>query len=75
MRRKTGSSIVIDDLHKFGHDISCTETKFIQDKWTEWSEQESSLLLSNIKKGLITMLVFDSIEWKNKDHKVFIRRK
>ena len=75
MHRKTGSSIVIDDLQKFGHDISCTEIKFIEDKWTEWSEQESSLLSSNIKKGLITMLVFDSIEWKNKDHKVFIRRK
>ena len=29
MYRKTGSSAVIDDLHKFTHGISYTETKFI----------------------------------------------
>ena len=34
--RKTGSSTVIDDLHKFSHGISYTETKFIEDKWAEW---------------------------------------
>ena len=32
MYRKTDSSAVIDDLHKFGHGISYTETKFIEDK-------------------------------------------
>ena len=70
MYRKTGSSTVIDDLHKFGHDISYTETKFTEGKWAERSEQKSFLLPSNIEKGLTTMLVFDNIEWKNKDHKV-----
>ena len=70
MYRKTGSSTVIDDLHKFGHGISYTETKFTEGKWAERSEQKSFLLPSNIEKGLITMLVFDNIEWKNKDHKV-----
>ena len=69
MYRKTGSSTVIDDLHKFGHGIPYTETKFIEDKWAEWSEQQSSLLPSNIGKGLITTLLFDNIDWKNKDHK------
>ena len=69
MYRKTGSSAVIDDSHKFGHGISYTETKFIEDKWAEWSEQQSSLLPTNIEKGLLTSLVFDDIDWKNKDHK------
>ena len=53
MYRKTGSSTIIDDLHKFGHGIPYTETKFIEDKWAEWSEQQSSLLPSNIGKGLL----------------------
>ena len=56
-------------MQKFVHGISYTETKFIEDKWAEWSEQQSSLLPSNIEKGLITTLVFDNIDWKNKDHK------
>ena len=56
-------------MHKFGHGISYTETKLIEDKWAEWSEQLSSLLPSNIeKKGFITTLVFDNIDWKNKDY-------
>ena len=63
MYRKTGSSTVID-----GHGIS-KFIEIIEDKWAEWSEQQSSLLPSNIGKGLITTLVFDNIEWKNKDHK------
>ena len=72
MYRKMGSSTVIDDLHKFGHVhsvISYTETKFIEDKLAEWLEQQSSLLPSNTEKGRITMLVFDNIDLKNKDHK------
>ena len=69
MYRKTGSSATNDDLHKFGHGISYTETKFIEDKWAEWSEQQSSLLPSNIENSVITMLVFDNIDWKNKDYK------
>ena len=32
MYRKTRSSVVIDDLHKFGHGMSYTQTKFIEDK-------------------------------------------
>ena len=40
--RKTSSSAVIDDMHKVGHGISHTETKFIEDKWAEWSKQQSS---------------------------------
>ena len=68
MNRKTGSSTVINDLHKFVHGISYTEIKFIEDKWAESSEQQSSLLSSNIERHLIPMLVFDSIDWKNKDH-------
>ena len=69
MHRKTGSSTVTDDLQKFGHGISYTETKLMEDKWAQWSEQQSSLLPCNIEKGLITTLVFDNIDWKNKDSK------
>ena len=68
MNRKTGSSTVINDLHKFVPGIWYIEIKFIEDKWAESSEQLSPLLPSNIEKHLITMLVFDSIAWKNKDH-------
>ena len=56
-------------MHKFGHGITYTETKFIEDKWAEWSEQKSSLLRSNIENNLIATLAFDNIDWKNKDHK------
>ena len=30
---KTGSSTIVDDLHKLGHGVSYTETHFIEDKW------------------------------------------
>ena len=68
MYRKSVSSTVIDALHVFGHGISYTETKFIEDKWAEWLEEQSSLLRSNIEKGLITKLVLDNIYWKDMGH-------
>ena len=70
MYRKTGSSTVSDDLHKFGHGISYIETKFTEGKSAEWSEQQSSLLSSNIEKGLITTSVFDNIDWETRTTKV-----
>ena len=69
MYSKTCSSTFIDDLYKFGHGISYTETKFIENKWAEWLEQQSSLLNSKNEKSLITTSVFDNIDFKNKDHK------
>ena len=50
--RKTGSSNIVDDLHKLGHGLSYTETKFIEYKWAEWTESQGSLIPSNIRKGL-----------------------
>ena len=50
-------STIIDDLYNFGYAIPYTETEFIEEKWAEWSEQQSSLLSSNIEKRLITTLV------------------
>ena len=48
--------------------LSYTETKFIDDKWAEWTERQSSLKSCNIHKGMaVTTLVFDNIDWKNKD--------
>ena len=55
MYKKMGSSTVIDDLHKFGHGILYTETKFIEDNWAEWSKQQSSLLSSNIEKSVLSL--------------------
>ena len=64
--KKTGSSEVITDLHRIGHGLSYTETKFIEDKWSEWSENQSKLVPNNIDEDSIVTLVADNIDWKNK---------
>ena len=48
MHRNTGSSGVVDTLHRLGHGISYSETLSIEDKWAEWSKKDSSLIPSNI---------------------------
>ena len=66
MCHKTGSSVVIEDLHKLGHGLSYTETKF--DKWAEWAENESTIVpSSNIEENIVVTHVVDNIDWKNKD--------
>lgn len=67
MHRKTGSSGVIDTLHRFGYGISYTDTLFIQDKWAAWAEAQHSDIPSNIRKGIQTTHIADNIDWKNKD--------
>ena len=62
---KTGSQMVINDLKKLGAGISNTETMFIQDKWAEWTENCSSTISPNIKKGVIAAHICDNIGWKN----------
>ena len=62
---KTGSQMVINDLKKLGAGISNTETMFIQDKWAEWTENCSSTIPPNIKKGVIAAHICDNIGWKN----------
>lgn len=37
-----------------GHKISDTDTNFIEDKWTEWSDNNSKLVSSKIRKGIIS---------------------
>ena len=64
---KTRSSAIVDDLHKLAHGISYTETRFIEDKWAEWSSRQSTIIPSNIRKGITTTHVVDNIDWKNKD--------
>ena len=64
---KTVSSIITNDLHKMGHGILNTEIILTKDKWTEWRERQSSLIPSNIQKGVVATLVFDNIHWKNRD--------
>ena len=66
IHRKTGSSNVVDTLHKLGYGISYTETVFIEDKWAEWAESQSSIIPSNIKPGIPTTMVADNIDWENK---------
>ena len=64
--RKRESSVIANDLHKFGHGISHTETKFIEDKWAEWSESTSNIVPANIEQGVAVNDVVDNINWKNK---------
>ena len=42
----TGSSTIVDDLHKLEHEISHTETSFIEDKWAQWSSNQSTIIPS-----------------------------
>ena len=66
LHRKTGSKDVVDLIHHLGHGLSYTETIFVEDKWAEWDEQQSSCIPSNIVKGQVTTHVADNIDWKNK---------
>ena len=66
MYRKRESSVIANDLHKFGHGISYTETKFIEDKWAEWSENTSNIVPANIEQDVAVTHVVDNINWKNK---------
>ena len=64
---KTSSSTIVNDLHKLRDGISYTKTRFIEDKWAEWSSRQSTIIPSNIRKGITTTHVVDNIDWKNKD--------
>ena len=64
--RKTGSSEVIRDLHRIGRGLSYTETKFIEDKWAEWSENQSKLVPNNVDEDSIVTFVADNIDWEIK---------
>ena len=66
LHRKTGSSDIIDTLHKLGYDISYTETLFTEDKWAKQAEARSSIIPSNIKMNIPTTLLADYIDWKIK---------
>ena len=59
----------MNDLHKIGHGILYTETKFIEDKWGEWSGNTSNIVSANIKQGVVFTHVVDNIDWKNKGFK------
>ena len=57
------------DLHRIGHGLSYTETVFIQDKWAEWSENQSQLVPNNIDEDSIVTLAADNTDSKNKTFK------
>lgn len=67
MYRKTGSSIITDDLLKMRQGISYAETKFTEELWAEWTEKQYSLILNNIQKGAVAILEFGSFDWKNEN--------
>ena len=50
VHRRTGSSDVIHTLLTLGYGISYTEISFIEDKWADWVESQSTIVPSNIKK-------------------------
>ena len=49
--------------------MSYTETKCIEDKWAEWSENQLKLVPNNIHEDSIVTLVADNIDWRNKTFK------
>ena len=49
--------------------MSYTETKWIEDKWAEWSENQLKLVPNNIHEDSIVTLVADNIDWRNKTFK------
>ena len=66
---KTGSSEIMTDLHRLGHELSYTETKFIEDKWVEWSKEKSKLVPNHFRDGVLATHVVDNIDWKSKTFK------
>ena len=66
LHRKTGSSDVVDIINDFGHGVPYTEVRFVEDKWAQWDEEQSSIIPSNMVKGVHTTHVADNIDWKNK---------
>ena len=62
----TGLSNVVKDIHHYGHGVSYIETIFIQDKWAEWCEKQSSLIPSNIESRKLVTHIVDNIDWENK---------
>ena len=63
---KSSSSVIITDLHRLGHGLPYTETKFIKDKRVEWSKKQSKLVPKNFGEGVLITHVVDNIVWKNK---------
>ena len=63
---KIGPSDVADTLHHLRHLILYSDILFVKDKWAEWSQYQSTLILSNTIFGVPTTLVLHNIDWKNK---------
>ena len=67
MYSQTGSKHIVDDLHRLSHGISYTEILFVNDKWAEWAQNQSSIILSKIAKKKIVAHVFDNIDWQKQE--------
>ena len=57
------------DLHRLGHGLSYTDTKFIENKWVEWSKKQSKLVLNNFREGVLVTHVIDDTDRKDKTFK------
>ena len=52
----------VDTLHNLGYGIWNTGTVFIEDKWAEWAESQSTIIASIIKP-VPTTHVADNTAW------------
>ena len=53
-------------IHHYGHGTSYDENVFIQGKWAEWREMQSSLIPSNIESHKLVTHVVNNIDWEKK---------
>ena len=61
------------DLHRLGHGLSYTDTKFIENKWVEWSKKQSKLVLNNFREGVLVHMLLMILTGKTKHLKVELK--
>ena len=60
-------STKVNEICKKIEVLICTKAMFIQDMLTQWTDNQSSYIPSNIQKGKTVTQVFFNIDWKNKN--------
>lgn len=44
--------MIVEHLHKMRHGIPYTESQFTEDKWTEWSSKQSTIIHPDISERM-----------------------
>ena len=70
--RKTGSSEIKTDLHRLVDRLRYTETKFVKDKWVEWSKKQSNLVPNTFTKGFLLHMLLIILTGKKKHLTILI---